>query len=53
MPLEFKPGMGLRDVMRDDFLLSENPFRISANLQPRQSWDLRARDVRQSVRRVL
>ena len=34
MPLEFESGKGLRDVMRDDFLLTENPFRISAIYNP-------------------
>ncbi|HET6252063.1 MAG TPA: hypothetical protein VFE47_30540 [Tepidisphaeraceae bacterium] len=30
MPLQFKPGFGPRDVMKEDFYLRENPFRISA-----------------------
>lgn len=34
MPLKFKPGAGPRNVMRDDFFLSENPFRISSIYNP-------------------
>ena len=30
MPLEFEDGFGRRDIMREDFLLREQPFRISA-----------------------
>jgi hypothetical protein len=30
MPLEFNEGFGPRNVMEEDFLLRENPFRISA-----------------------
>jgi hypothetical protein len=34
MPLEFKKGFGPRNVMQEDFLLRENPFRISAIYNP-------------------
>lgn len=34
MPLEFKEGFGQRDVMQEDFLLRENPFRISSIYNP-------------------
>lgn len=34
MALEFKEGLGPRNVMKDDFLLRDNPFRISAIYNP-------------------
>ena len=34
MPLEFKEGFGTRNVMKEDYLLRENPFRISAIYNP-------------------
>ena len=34
MTLEFKDGFGSRDVMKRDFFLNENPFRISAIYNP-------------------
>jgi len=34
MPLEFNEGYGLRNIMQEDYLLAENPFRVSEIYNP-------------------